>query len=81
MVEWLIDLLKHFGTPRAFGHSGNQATLGTRALEVHLGTRSAFGHSGTDDTWALGYSKTRKTLGHSGCRALEALEALYLADS
>ena len=74
---------------QSLGHSGTQGALG------HLrysGNRTALGHSGTQGTWALGlsgpwtlgHSKSTWAIGYPGTRALEALEALealYLADS
>ena len=62
---WALGHLRHSGTSRALGLSGTQGNW-----EFDLsGTRALERHLGT---WALR---------HSGTLSLEALEALYLADS
>ena len=85
MGTWALG---HSALEGYFGTQGTQGTwplgylrrLGTRRALRHSGTRAskALGHLGTQ---ALGHSGTRKALGHSSTVALNALEALYLADS
>ena len=71
---WVLEHLRHSGTQRVLGNSGTQRELG------HSGTQGTWilGHS---DNWTLGHSKGTWALRYSGARALETLEALYLADS
>ena len=79
---WAIGALGHLKSTRALGHLR------------HRDTQRALGNSGTQGTWELRHSGTwhlgiRKTLGRSftqalgnlGTLELEALEALYLANS
>ena len=49
-AEWLLDLLRHFGT------QGTRALVGQSPLEGHSGTqgiRRALGRSGIQGTWAF----------------------------
>ena len=67
------------GTRKALGHSGTQGTQVTWAFG-HLGTRALEEHLGTQAIKTLGQLGTQ-TLRHTDTWALEALRALYLAES
>ena len=76
-------------TQKEIGHSkGTQTSLEGHSKDTwelghsrHLGSPPLEGHTSTHGTWALGHSDTWAP-GHSKCTwALEALDALCLADS
>ena len=76
--------LRHSKDVRVLWHSGWLGSWCNRALKAlgHSKCTWALGHL---STWAVGYSGTwavvGRALGHSGTRALKALETLYLGDS